>query len=402
MKKGQGRWTRMLRRGVALFLTTVTVWVLSLTADMGAAAETFRTLAESPAFVSAALRAELGNLPEEEAGLTGWQKLVLGQSPTLSAGVGKGETGEAVQESPQPTGEPDDPEDPEKLPEVTAAPEDIVGRTLLPTSGEGYDSAQGVYIENRPGLDLDVAALAQAQLTLTLPEEGPQVLIVHTHGSEAYTPDGTDTYVATGECRTTDTSKSVVRVGDEIAKVLTEMGLTVVHDTALYDYPEYNGAYDRSLAAVENWLAQYPTIQVVLDVHRDALVGSDGTVYKPITTINGEKCAQVMLVMGSNALYDHPGWLENLALAVQVQKEMNTLWPTLARPIGLRENRYNQQTAPGAMLVEVGSHGNTLQEALSAARMFARALGAVLLEYKGEGGMSLPPGGRWPEGPDEG
>ena len=383
MKKGQGRWTRMLRRGVALFLTTVTVWVLSRTADMGAAAETFRTLAESPAFVSAALRAELGNLPEEEAGLTGWQKLVLGQSPTLSAGVGKGETAEEVQESPQPTGEPDDPEDPEELPEVTAAPEDIVGRTLLPTSGEGYDSAQGVYIENRPGLDLDVAALAQAQLTLTLPEEGPQVLIVHTHGSEAYTPDGTDTYVATGECRTTDTSKSVVRVGDEIAKVLTEMGLTVVHDTALYDYPEYNGAYDRSLAAVENWLAQYPTIQVVLDVHRDALIGSDGTVYKPITTINGEKCAQVMLVMGSNALYDHPGWLENLALAVQVQKEMNTLWPTLARPIGLRENRYNQQTAPGAMLVEVGSHGNTLQEALSAARMFARALGAVLLEYKG-------------------
>lgn len=383
MKKGQGRWTRMLRRGVALFLTTVTVWVLSLTADMGAAAETFRTLAESPAFVSAALRAELGNLPEEEAGLTGWQKLVLGQSPTLSAGVGKGETGEVAQESPQPTGEPDDPEDPEEVPEVTVAPEDIVGRTLLPTSGEGYDSAQGVYIENRPGLALDVAALAQTQLTLTLPEEGPQVLIVHTHGSEAYTPDGTDTYVATGECRTTDTEKSVVRVGDEIAKVLTEMGLTVVHDTELYDYPEYNGAYDRSLAAVEGWLAQYPTIQVVLDVHRDALIGSDGTVYKPITTINGEKCAQVMLVMGSNALYDHPNWLENLALAVQVQKEMNTLWPTLARPIGLRENRYNQQTAPGAMLVEVGSHGNTLQEALAAGRMFARALGAVLLEYKG-------------------
>ena len=383
MEKGQGRWTRLLRRGVALFLTTVTVWVLSLTADMGAAAETFRTLAESPAFVSAALRAELGNLPEEESGLTGWQKLVLGQSPTLAAGLGTGDGTEEGQPSVQPTGEPDDPEDPEELPEVTAAPEDIVGRTLLPTSGEGYDGAQGVYIENRPGLDLDVAALAQAQLTLALPEEGPQVLIVHTHGSEAYTPDGADTYVATGECRTTDTEKSVVRVGDEIAKVLTEMGLTVVHDTGLYDYPEYNGAYDRSLAAVEGWLEQYPTIQVVLDVHRDALIGADGTVYKPITTINGESCAQVMLVMGSNALYDHPGWLENLALAVQVQKEMNTLWPTLARPIGLRENRYNQQTAPGAMLVEVGSHGNTLQEALAAARMFARALGAVLLEYKG-------------------
>ena len=382
MEKGQGRWTRLLRRGVALFLATVTVWVLSLTADMGAAAEAFRTLAESPTFVSAALRAELGDLPAEDQGLTGWQKLILGQSPSLSAGIGRGETGGDEEAAEEVEGEPDDPEDPENLPEVTAAPADIVGKTLLPVNGDGYDAAQGVYIENRPGLALDVAALAEARLTLSLPEEGPQVLIVHTHGSEAYTPDGGDTYVATGECRTTDTTKSVVRVGDEIAKVLTEMGLTVVHDTGLYDYPEYNGAYDRSLAAVENWLAQYPSIQVVLDVHRDALIGADGTVYKPITTINGEKCAQVMLVMGSNALYDHPNWLENLSLAVKVQKEMNTLWPTLARPIGLRENRYNQQTAPGAMLVEIGSHGNTLQEALAAARMFARALGAVLLEYQ--------------------
>ena len=382
MEKGQGRWTRLLRRGIALFLATVTVWVLSLTADIGAAAEAFRTLAESPTFVSAALRAELGDLPAEDQGLTGWQKLILGQSPSLSAGIGRGETGGDEEAAEEVEGEPDDPEDPENLPEVTAAPEDIVGKTLLPVNGDGYDAAQGVYIENRPGLALDVAALAEAQLTLSLPEEGPQVLIVHTHGSEAYTPDGGDTYVATGECRTTDTTKSVVRVGDEIAKVLTEMGLTVVHDTGLYDYPEYNGAYDRSLAAVENWLAQYPSIQVVLDVHRDALIGADGTVYKPITTINGEKCAQVMLVMGSNALYDHPNWLENLSLAVKVQKEMNTLWPTLARPIGLRENRYNQQTAPGAMLVEIGSHGNTLQEALAAARMFARALGAVLLEYR--------------------
>ena len=382
MEKGQGRWTRLLRRGIALFLATVTVWVLSLTADIGAAAETFRTLAESPTFVSAALRAELGDLPAEDQGLTGWQKLILGQSPSLSAGIGRGETGGDEEAAEEVEGELDDPEDPENLPEVTAAPEDIVGKTLLPVNGDGYDAAQGVYIENRPGLALDVAALAEAQLTLSLPEEGPQVLIVHTHGSEAYTPDGGDTYVATGECRTTDTTKSVVRVGDEIAKVLTEMGLTVVHDTGLYDYPEYNGAYDRSLAAVENWLAQYPSIQVVLDVHRDALIGADGTVYKPITTINGEKCAQVMLVMGSNALYDHPNWLENLSLAVKVQKEMNTLWPTLARPIGLRENRYNQQTAPGAMLVEIGSHGNTLQEALAAARMFARALGAVLLEYQ--------------------
>ena len=390
MRKGQGQWPRLLRRGVALFLATVTVWVLSLTADTGSAASALRTLAESPAFVSAALRAELGNLPEDQAAsdsLTGWQRLILSQSPALMAGAGEGTASAPEEAEPQATPsapvEPDDPEDPEVLPAVTTAPEDIVGRTLVPVSGDGYASAQGVYIENRPGLDLDVAALASAQLTLEIPEEGPQVLIMHTHGSEAYTPDGTDTYVPTGECRTLDTTKNVVRVGDEIAKVLTEMGLTVVHDTELYDYPEYNGAYDRSLAAVRTWLEQYPSIRVVMDVHRDALVGEDGTIYKPITTVNGEDSAQVMLVMGSNALYDHPKWEENLSLAVKIQAEMNTLWPTLARPIGLRENRYNQQLTTGSLLVEVGSHGNTLQEALAAARMFARAAGAVLLDYKG-------------------
>ena len=375
----------MLRRSAALFLATVTVWVLSLTADMGAAAEAVRTLAESPAFVSAALRAELGTFPADGSGLEqldGWERLVLGQSPTLLAGIsGRAAAPAPLPEAEEPAAE-EDPDDPCQVPAVTSAPEDIVGRTLLPTSANGYDAALGVYIENRPQLELDVAALAEAPLELALPEEGPQVLIMHTHGSEAYTPDGTDVYEPTGECRTSDRAKSVVRVGDEIAAVLTEMGLSVVHDTELYDYPEYNGAYDRSLAAVESYLEKYPTIRVVLDVHRDALVGEDGTIYKPITTVNGEDSAQVMLVMGSNALYDHPKWEENLSLAVKIQAEMNTLWPTLARPIGLRENRYNQQLTTGSLLVEVGSHGNTLQEALAAARMFARAAGAVLLEYK--------------------
>lgn len=397
MKRGQGpgQWTKVLRRGAALFLATVTVWVLSLTADMGAAAETFRTLAESPAFVAAALQAELGHVEtgtDTLDALERWQRLVLDQSPTLMAGRAQVSRylsdptaqGDVDPEPPQPSAvqEPDDPEDPHQLPASTTAPDDIVGRTLAPVSGDGYASAGGVYIENRPGLPLDVAALASAALTLELPADGPQVLIMHTHGTEAYTPDGADVYTPSGDCRTTDENYNMIRVGEEIASVLTSMGLTVLHDKELYDYPNYSGSYDRSLAAVEQYLQDYPSIRVVLDVHRDALIGEDGTVYKPITTIDGVKTAQVMLVMGSNAKYDHPDWQENLSLAVKVQREMNTLWPTLARPIGLRENRYNQQTTTGSLLVEIGAHGNTLQEALAAARCFARAAGAVLLAYK--------------------
>ena len=74
----------------------------------------------------------------------------------------------------------------------------------------------------------------------------------------------------------------------------------MVHDPTLYDYPSYTGAYDRSGAAVEQWLAKYPTIKIVLDVHRDALVGKDGQVYKMVAQEAGQKVAQVMLVVGSD------------------------------------------------------------------------------------------------------
>ena len=120
---------------------------------------------------------------------------------------------------------------------------------------------------------------------------------------------------------------------------------------------------------METYLERYPTIKVVMDVHRDALIGEDGTIYKPITTINGEKCAQVMLVMGSDAKYTHPEWQQNLSLAVKIQKEMNTLWPTPGpahRPAGkpLQSTAHHRLLAGGG-----GAHGNTLQEALAAARM---------------------------------
>ena len=162
-------------------------------------------------------------------------------------------------------------------------------------------------------------------------------------------------------------------------RVFTELGLTVVHDRTLYDYPKYNGAYDRSAEAVQRYLEQYPSIKIVLDVHRDALVGEDGTVYKAVTRIDGVDTAQVMLVLGSSEGGEHPNWMQNLSLACRIQESMNTLYPTLARPMTMRSSRYNQQLSNGSLLVEVGTHGNTLQEALAGARLFARAAGQVLL-----------------------
>lgn len=376
-------WGRLLRRAAALFLATLAVWVLPLCTGAGAAGA-LRELGEDPAFVAAALGAELGLAPEDGplAELDGWGRLAVGQSPLLLAGGGGEVQGMDKEETLDlPAGQPArDLDDITAPPVTTAAPSDIVGRTLVPTSPDGYDVAGGLYLYNRTSLDVDLASAASASVPITLPEEGPQILIVHTHGTEAYTPDGTDVYTPSdNNTRTLDNNYNMVRVGDEMEKVFTEMGLGVIHDTTLHDYPQYNGAYDRSAKTVAAYLEQYPTIRIVLDVHRDALIGEDGTVYKAVTTVDGTSTAQVMLVLGSSEGGEHPNWMENLTLACKIQNGLNTLYPTLARPMTLRSSRYNQQLCPGSLLVEVGTHGNTLQEALAAARLFARAAGQVLL-----------------------
>ena len=374
--RGQNGWTRGLRRGAALFMATVTVWLLCLTTDFSGAAEAIRALGESPALVAAALSVELGPLPgDEPALLDRWGQLVVDQSPLLAAGK---ENVAAALAAPEPTlaplAEPDDPHDPADLPAVTAAPDDILARTLK--HQEGNLAAADISINNTTGLSVDVAALAAAEVDISLETGGPQILIMHTHGTEAYTMDGGDVYVPSDNSRTTDTNFNVVRIGEEIADILTEMGFSVLHDTTLYDYPAFSGAYDRSKAGVERYLAQYPSIRIVLDVHRDALVGENGETYKTLATVDGAETAQVMLVVGSNDTgLEHPHWKENLTLAIRLQGGMNALSPTLARPITIRTNRFNQQLTTGSLLVEVGSHGNTLQEALAAARLFARAAG---------------------------
>lgn len=373
-RNGHG-WTKALRRTTALFLATVTVWLLCLTTDFSGAAQAIRTLGESPALIQAALSAELGQrLPEDEpVPLDRWSALAVDQSPLLAAGKGSVAAAQARPE-PTPAPEPDDPHDPAELPAVTAAPDDILPQTLK--HQEGYLSAADISIQNTTSQAVDVAALAAAPVEISLETGGPQILIMHTHGTEAYTMDGTDIYTPSDTSRTTDPNYNVVRVGEEIAGVLTEMGFSVLHDTSLYDYPAFSGAYDRSKAGVERYLAQYPSIRIVLDVHRDALVGENGETYKTLATVDGAETAQVMLVVGSNDTgLEHPHWKENLTLAIRLQGGMNALSPTLARPITIRTNRFNQQLTTGSLLVEVGSHGNTLQEALAAARLFARAAG---------------------------
>ena len=253
----------------------------------------------------------------------------------------------------------------------------VPSQTVKITNPAGYTSVRGVYIKNASNKTLDSAALASESFAAKLTDTAPQVLILHTHGSEAYTMPKGQEYVSTGTCRTSDTTCNVVRVGDEIASVLSAYGISVLHDRTLYDDPLYEGAYSRSLEGIETYLEKYPSISFILDIHRDAVEDAQHRQYKLISQ-EDPNAAQISFVMGSN----HDGWQENLKLAAAVAEAIKTDYPTVMRPITLRNSNYNQHKSPGSMLVEVGAAGNSLEEALNSARIFADGFAKVLLATK--------------------
>ena len=237
----------------------------------------------------------------------------------------------------------------------------------------------GLSIKNETSYDIDVSGMLADGSQVRLPDGEPQILIVHTHSSEAYTPAGLDRYEASDTNRTEDKDYNIVRVGDELTALLQQAGLNVIHDREIYDYPSYTGSYERSGAAVQSYLEQYPSIAVVIDMHRDAL-GANGVVYKTMAEESGVCASQVMLLVGTDdSGLTHPNWRSNLSLALYLQNAVSAVHPTLMRPVALVQQRYNQHLTGGSLILEVGSSGNTLQEALAAIRLFADAAAPALL-----------------------
>ncbi len=289
---------------------------------------------------------------------------------------------------------------PVTVPPVTVPPATAAPVTVPPTSaptpapvksapaGDLWEPAAEVIsttitwndpLQNDTAYSVDASALLDMAPDVTLPADGPQILIIHTHGTEAYTPDGTDQYQASGDYRTTDPDHSILKVGRALGDALEEYGLDVLVDEGLYDWPSYDGAYARSGEAIESCLAQYPTIRVVIDLHRDA-IGDDTAVYKTVSDALEPEAAQMMFVVGTDETLSHPNWRENLSFAMSLQGLLDRAYPHLMRPALLSSNRYNQQLAPASVLLEIGTDGNTLQEALTSAELFAQVVGPALAE----------------------
>lgn len=234
--------------------------------------------------------------------------------------------------------------------------------------------SKGMEVSDLAGMGVDANALANEDLHIRIDKSGPQVLIIHTHTTESFA----DSSAGTGSDRNTDSEKNMVAVGETIKNVLEEEGIETIHDTTVHDYPSYNGAYTRSKATANKNLEKYQSIKVVLDVHRDGIVREDGTKVKVLSEINGERAAQCMFVIGSNAQLAHDNWKDNMRFACILQKYANENYPGLMRPIILRKERFNQQISSGAIIIEVGSNGNTLEEAKNGAKYMAKTISAVL------------------------
>ena len=374
---------RISRRLGAALLAAATLWAVSVTAGSTDAAGAWQSLKREVPL--ALLRWQLGD-PGQPDGLSAAAVLTLSQAPLLlSARQEISDLRQQAEEEPEtpapaPVTEPVQ-EEPQETPAPAGTDNGVPAKTLVPTDPSGYTVCGKVYISNSTKYTLSNEELLKpfgAELT----GEAPQILILHSHGSEAYTPAADDGIVWSGECRTTDTRYNVVRMGDAMAEVFGQAGISVLHDRTLYDYPEYAGSYDRSLAAIDRYLKEYPSIRFVLDVHRDAIETSSGSQVKVISEIDGQGTAsQLTLVVGSDGGgLSHPDWMENLRLAVAIQEQALTDYPTLMRPLLLRNSRYNQHATPGSLLVEVGTAGNAPEEAELAARLFAGEMVTVLNE----------------------
>ena len=243
---------------------------------------------------------------------------------------------------------------------------------------------------NTTKYDLDEKELIKKAQSFEIDPDEPLVLVLHTHTTEAYytVPEDFINENAFGyydpnndSPRSDDPQKSVVSVGEEFCRVLGENSIPSVHCTRIND-GDFNKSYTQSYYTALEYLEKYPSVKYVIDIHRDSIIRDNGDKLCPVSIINGEEAAQVMLVMGTDESgYSHPQWRVNMANALLFKEKMDEMYPGLSRPIYVRDVRFNQHISTGAMLLEMGSCGNTLSQARKSAALCARALAAAI---KGE------------------
>ena len=251
-------------------------------------------------------------------------------------------------------------------------------------SGEKYIPCGAGSIKNNTRVPAaEVAAEIENPLPFAIEKDSPdpQVLVMHTHATEDYRLSAGLWFTPGDGARSTDRSINMCAVGRVVADTLNAAGIHTLHDETLNDYPSYTGSYANSRTVVQQYLAQYPSIKVVLDVHRDAIERENGTRCAPVCTIDGRQAAQVMIICGcdNGTSVQLPAWRQNLRFAAAWERSMEAKYPGFTRPVLFSYRFYNQDLTTGSLLIEIGGHGNNLNEALYAGYLAAQGLADALL-----------------------
>lgn len=292
----------------------------------------------------------------------------LGESPGALSLLLYLQTGRTVRSAPAETV-------PTETETIETAPPETVAQETTPAALH-FDGAEveNLYMIYGCSYRPDLQALLTQALDWNLRSEEPTVLILHTHTTESYEQTSGAEYVQEASYRTLDEDHNMLSIGDEVAEILEQGGVTVLHDRSYHDYPSYNGAYTDARATIQEYLQRYPSIRLVLDLHRDASDGVGGQL-TTCATVGGETSSQLMIIVGTDAagLY-HPNWQENLALGLKLAAVLERSNPGVTKGVKLSSSRYNTDLTTGSLLIEVGAAGDSHDQALLAAQALARAI----------------------------
>lgn len=256
---------------------------------------------------------------------------------------------------------------------------------LLPYDLSCSPSSGEVLLSNTTAYKIDPSEYLSRDYPINTPlTDEPLVLIVHTHGTESFAPED-EPSIGEASQRSADIEENIVAVGSVMAELLNEAGISTLHCETMHDLESYQRSYDLCADTIQKYLAEYPSIKYVFDVHRDAIARQNGDIIKPLCLIDGQLTAQIMLLVGTNEKgADHPSWENNLTVAAKLQSKLTEKYENFARPINIRGASFNEQFTKGSLLIEIGSSGNTLSEAKSAARVLTYSLIEMIKENQPE------------------
>ena len=248
------------------------------------------------------------------------------------------------------------------------------------TIGADGDEVNGCYVKNNTGLDVDLKSLLNKPLTFKTEKDSgsPQVLIYHTHTGEAYLDEDTDRFYESYYSRTNNNDFNVTAVGEAMKRALEKKGINTLHDLTVHD-STYDGSYERSARTASDDMEKYPSIKVVLDIHRDAL-GSEDCKVKTVFEHGGKKGAQIMILAGCDPDGERgfSNWENNLSFALKLQSTAESLYPGMTRPLDFGYFAYNEYLCDGSLLIEIGTDANSIDEAEYSAELLAEVLSRVL------------------------